>query len=71
METGSLKTGDEILITGPTTGVIQMPVTEIRVDDKQVKQTRKGEYFSIRVDQVIRRSDKLYKLVESGKVKKQ
>jgi len=71
METGSLNTGDEILITGPTTGVIQMPVTEIRVDDKQVKQTKKGEHFSFRVDQVIRRSDRLYKLVDSDLVKKQ
>jgi len=71
METGSLNAGDEILITGPTTGVIQMPVMEIRVNDKKVKQTRKGEYFSFRVDQVIRRSDRLYKLVDSDQVKKQ
>lgn len=71
METGSLNTGDEILITGPTTGVIQMPVTEIRVDDKQVQRTKKGEHFSIRVEEVIRRSDRLYKLVDSNQVKKQ
>ncbi len=71
IETGSLDTGDEILITGPTTGVIQIPVKEIRVDGKQVEHTKKGEHFSIRVDEVIRRSDKLYKLVDSSKVKKQ
>ena len=60
-------TGDEILITGPTTGGIQMHVPEIRVDNKQVEQTKKGEHFSIRVDRVIRRSDKLYKLVDRKK----
>ncbi len=65
METGSLKTGDKILITGPTTGVVEAEVTEIRVDLKPVAETKKGEYFSIRVSQKIRRSDKLYKLVAS------
>ena len=71
MESGSLRTGDEILITGPTTGVIQIPVNEIRVDDKRVEEALKGEHFSIRVDQVIRRSDRLYKLVDADQVRKQ
>ncbi len=64
METQSLKVGDEILITGPTTGVVQMMVPEIRVDLQPVEETVKGERFSIIVDEKIRRSDKLYKLVE-------
>ncbi|WP_430812035.1 MULTISPECIES: peptidase U32 family protein [unclassified Carboxylicivirga] len=63
METQSLKAGDEILITGPTTGVIQMTVPEIRVDLKSVEETVKGERFSFKIAQKIRRSDKLYKLV--------
>jgi putative protease len=71
METGTLNAGDEILIIGPTTGVIQMKATEIRVNDKQVNETKKGEHFSIRVDQVIRRSDRLYKLVDAKRVKRQ
>ena len=71
METGSLRTGDEILIIGPTTGVVQMPVNEIRVNDKQVQLARKGEHFSIPVEQVIRRSDRLYKLVDESQVRKQ
>jgi putative protease len=71
METGLLETGDEVLITGPTTGVIQLTIGEIRVDDEKVDQTKKGERFSIKVDQVVRRSDRLYKLVDSKKVKKQ
>lgn len=65
MESGSLRVGDKILVTGPTTGVVEAQVKEIRVDLKPVPETRKGEYFSVQVPQKIRRSDKLYKLVVS------
>jgi putative protease len=68
METQSLKVGDEILITGPTTGVIQMKVPEMRVDLKPVEETVKGERVSMLIEQKIRRSDKLYKLVDVPKV---
>lgn len=63
MESYDLSIGDEILITGPTTGAVEATVTEIRVDLKPVQKTIKGEAFSIPLDTVIRRSDKLYKLV--------
>ncbi len=68
METGKLQVGDQILVTGPTTGVIEAKVEEIRVDLKPVDQTQKGERFSIKLDQTIRRSDKLYKIVNSNEV---
>lgn len=61
MESGELCVGDEIVITGPTTGAIIMTVDEIRVDLKPVERTIKGERFSIKVDTKIRPSDKLYK----------
>lgn len=60
METGELRVGDEIVITGPTTGVIITRVDEIRVDLKAVDRAVKGEAFSIKVDQKVRPSDKLY-----------
>jgi putative protease len=65
LENDSLNTGDEILITGPTTGVIQTVVREIRTDNGSVNRVIKGEDFSIPLDQVVRRSDKLYKVVDS------
>ena len=71
METQELSTGDEILITGPTTGVIQMKVKEIRVNLEKVDTTKKGERFSMPVGVKIRRSDKLYKIVDANKVKAQ
>lgn len=63
-EAGSLNVGDEIIITGPTTGIIETKVAEIRVDLTSVNITKKGERFSIPVEHAIRRSDKLYKIVE-------
>ncbi len=64
LETGTLKQDDEILITGPTTGVIMTTAREIRVDDRKTTMAEKGNTISIPVDQTVRRSDKLYKLVD-------
>jgi len=63
METQSLKVGDEILITGPTTGAVSQIVDEIRVNLKPVEETVKGERFSIKTTEKIRPSDKLFKVV--------
>lgn len=63
METQSLKVGDEILVTGPTTGALMQTVEEIRVDLKPVNETVKGERFSMKVNERIRPSDKLFKMI--------
>lgn len=62
LESHSLKKGDNILITGPTTGIIKTIVNELRVDDKTVNQVKRNENFSLPIDQVIRPSDKMYKI---------
>lgn len=69
MEAGELNVGDEILIIGPTTGVIPMTVSEIRVDLKPVQKAVKGDRFSIQVDEKIRPSDKLYVWWDSEKLR--
>jgi len=63
METGDLNTGDDILIIGPTTGVVEEQVKEIRVGLIKVNKTVKGEICSIPVKTFLRRSDKVYKRV--------
>ncbi|MDR1938683.1 MAG: U32 family peptidase [Tannerellaceae bacterium] len=63
MESQTLKVGDEILITGPTTGALMQTVDEIRVELKPVEETVKGERFSIKVKEKIRPSDRMYKFV--------
>ena len=66
MESGSLKAGDEILITGPTTGAVMQTIDEIRVDLKSVEETVKGERFSFKVSEKVRPSDRLYKMVPNN-----
>jgi len=63
LQAGNLKVGDEILITGPTTGVIQTKVKEIRVDLKNTEEAHKGQTISVPIPEKVRRADKLYKLV--------
>ena len=73
MEAGELKVGDEVIIIGPTTGAIPMTVEEIRVDLKPVPKAVKGDRFSIKIDEKIRPSDKMYlwQDVEEYKASKQ
>lgn len=60
VEAGEVNVGDEIVITGPTTGAVMTVVEEIRVDLKPVQKAVKGEHFSIKTDVKIRPSDKLF-----------
>lgn len=60
IETGSLKVGSNILIIGPSTGVIEMQIPEIRVELQPCEEAVKGQYCSILVAEKLRRSDKVY-----------
>lgn len=71
LENGDLKKGDTILITGPTTGVVEYTAAEIRVDLKETEIALKGELCSIKTDDYLRRSDKVYKLVDASEVRNQ
>lgn len=61
MEAGELHVGDEIVITGPTTGALMLEVSEIRVGLKPVDKAVKGDAFSIPVPAKIRPGDRLYR----------
>ena len=63
-----IKKGDDILIIGPTTGVIELKVGEIHVGDSTAEKCEKGDLFSIAVPEKIRNSDKLYKWVDSSEI---
>jgi len=64
METQDLNVGDEIRIIGPTTGVYEDIIPEIRVDLKKVEKTVKGDDCSVPVKELVRRGDKVYKVIE-------
>lgn len=63
VEASELHLNDKILIIGPTTGVIETLVSEIRVDNQQASSAPKGLPCSIPVPSRVRRSDKLYRII--------
>jgi len=65
LESYFLKKDDKILITGKTTGVVESIVGEMRLNDKLVKEVKKGDNFSMKLDYTIRPKDKLYKVINS------
>lgn len=67
VETQSVKPGDELLITGPTTGAIFITADDIRVDLTTVPEAMKGDHFSIRTNEKIRPNDQLYKMVAANR----
>lgn len=66
LESNQLSVGNDLLITGPTTGVIYTSAKELRVNNTPVDIVKKGELFSLPVPQKIRPSDKLYKLTHGS-----
>jgi U32 family peptidase len=64
-EASEMNNGEEIIITGPTTGVVQFIPEEIREDLVVVNMTNKGVKFSIKVPELVRRNDKLFRFIEN------
>ena len=62
VDAADFKLGDKLLITGPTTGVMYLDATEIRLELEPVDYAPKGTHVSIPVPGKIRQSDKLFKL---------
>lgn len=67
METQNLAVGETILITGPTTGALDLKVDELRYELEPVQEVVKGQRFSLPVATKVRRNDKLYKMVANTK----
>lgn len=69
MEAGELHVGDEVVVTGPTTGALIFKVEELRYDLKPVEKVVKGQIFSLPVPAKTRPSDRLYLWEEKSVVK--
>jgi putative protease len=63
VESASLNEGDSLLFMGETTGVKECVAENIVLQEQVVKQVSKGTYCSMKIDGVVRRGDKLYKMV--------
>lgn len=60
LEAGELKVGDEVVVTGPTTGALIFKIEELRLDVDPVGKVTKGSLFSTPVPAKVRTSDRLY-----------
>ena len=63
MEEDTLSVGDDMLIIGPTTGVYEDTVNEIRVEDQPVDNVTKGVYCSVKVKDLVRRGDQVFRWI--------
>ncbi len=69
LEAQNLKVGDEILVTGETTGAYEDEVEELRLELAPVPEVKKGDLFSIKTKELVRRNDKVYKIVKANELK--
>ena len=69
LEAQNLQVGDKILITGETTGAYEDILEEIRYELQPVDKVEKGALFSIKTKELVRRNDKLFKIVKAENLK--
>lgn len=58
--TGDFSVGDEYLIIGQTSGVVEGKAESLRLDDGEVPTVDSGDVFAIKVNQRVRRNDKFF-----------
>lgn len=63
IQADEINVGDEVIISGPTTGIIQTTIKEIRFEDKNVNKALKGQKISVPIEPIVRRADSLYKII--------
>lgn len=64
LESDEINIQDDLLIIGPTTGVIEYKVNEMRVNDIPTEKAVKGDEFSIAIDTKLRPNDKIFKVIQ-------
>jgi len=60
LKAGDIHIGDQLVISGPTTGVVYSEVTELRLDDVAVQQAPKGSRCTLPCPERVRKGDKVY-----------
>jgi len=70
LETGDLSPGDELVITGPTTGIVGLIVRELRdASEREAATVKKGELCSVKTSDIVRRYDKVFRWVDASSLK--
>jgi len=65
LETGALCVGESIYIIGSSTGVVEQVVGEIRIELEPVEYAPKGSRSSIKTDDIVRRGDKVFRIIQT------
>ena len=60
MESGVIKISDEILIMGETTGVLELKLEKMKVNDYEANSAKKGEEITFRTPSLVRKNDRVY-----------
>lgn len=67
VESNPINLGDEAYVIGNTTGVVNLKIESLMVDEKHTDMGKKGEEITFRCDEIVRKNDQLYKIVYSDK----
>ncbi|MFN4762101.1 U32 family peptidase [Gillisia sp. Q332] len=65
IEAYDIKKGDKILITGPSTGVEEVVIEDMFVNDLPFEKAKKGDNITLKLPFRVRMSDKLYKITQA------
>jgi putative protease len=60
LETGKLKVDDEVMIIGPTSGVVNLKLENILTEDKKVNNVAKGDKITFPCKDLVRHNDAVY-----------
>ena len=65
VESGTLKTGDTIMISGPKVGMLKETIGQLFVNGEPAAEAKKGDRITILLGEKISLNDKLYKLTDN------
>ncbi len=63
LEADSLSIGDSIYIMGSTTGLVELTLNKIILDEVGLNSVNKGSDFTFECDELVRANDRVYKIV--------
>ena len=66
LESGSLRIGDTMMVTGPKCGMVKVTISTLMVNGEPATEAVKGDKITLRFDTKVTPSDKLYKIVEAA-----
>jgi putative protease len=67
LESGRIKIGDTILIIGETTGVLEIKISRMNVNDEEKSFAKKTDEITLQVPSLVRRNDRVYLIEKINK----